>query len=69
MEKNTHRDWNKLKIKYRLKPKVLAEITGLKPRSITVMTSKNNKDLPTWVKTMLFIEEQFLNNLNKKENE
>jgi len=33
------------------------------------MTSKNNKDLPTWVKTMLFIEEQFLNNLNKKENE
>lgn len=69
MEKYAHRDWNKLKIKYRLKPKVLAEITGLKPRSITVMTSKNNKDLPTWVKTMLFIEEQFLNNLNKKENE
>lgn len=69
MEKNTHRDWNKLKIKYRLKPKVLAEITGLKPRSITVMTSKNIKDLPTWVKTMLFIEEQFFNNLNKKENE
>ncbi len=69
MEKYTHRDWNKLKIKYRIKPKVLAEITGLKPRSITVMTSKNNKDLPTWVKTMLFIEEQFLNNLNKKENE
>ncbi len=69
MEKYTHRDWNKLKIKYRLKPKVLAEITGLKPRSITVMTAKNNKDLPTWVKTMLFIEEQFLNNLNKKENE
>jgi hypothetical protein len=69
MVKYTHRDWNKLKIKYRIKPKVLAEITGLKPRSITVMTSKNNKDLPTWVKTMLFIEEQFLNNLNKKENE
>lgn len=69
MVKYTHRDWNELKIKYRLKPKVLAEITGLKPRSITVMTSKNNKDLPTWVKTMLFIEEQFLNNLNKKENE
>ncbi len=69
MEKYTHRDWKKLKIKYRLKPKVLAEIIGLKPRSITVMTSKNNKDLPTWVKTMLFIEEQFLNNLNKKENE
>lgn len=69
MEKYTHRDWKKLKIKYRLKPKVLAEITGLKSRSITVMTSKNNKDLPTWVKTMLFIEEQFLNNLNKKENE
>lgn len=69
MEKYTHRDWKKLKIKYRLKPKVLAEITGLKPRSITVMTSPKNKDLPTWVKTMLFIEEQFLNNLNKKENE
>lgn len=69
MEKYTHRAWKKLKIKYRLKPKVLAEITGLKPRSITVMTSKNNKDLPTWVKTMLFLDEQFLNNLNKKENE
>jgi len=69
MKRYTYRDWKKLKIKYRLKPKVLAEITGLKPRSITVMTSKNNKDLPTWVKTMLFIEEQFLNNLNKKENE
>jgi predicted glycosyl hydrolase (DUF1957 family) len=69
MEKYTHRDWKKLKIKYRLKPKVLAEITGLKPRSITVMTSPKKKDLPTWVKTMLFIEEQFLNNLNNKENE
>jgi len=30
------------------------------------MTSKNNKDLPTWVKTMLFIEEQFLNNLKNE---
>lgn len=69
MEKYTHRDWKKLKIKYRLKPKVLAEITGLKPRSITVMTSPKKQELPTWVKTMLFIEEQFLNNLNKKENE
>ena len=47
MGKYTHRDWKKLKIKYRLKPKVLAEITGLKPRSITVMTSPKNKDLPT----------------------
>jgi len=69
MKRYTYRDWKKLKLKYRLKPKILSEITGLKSRSITVMTSKNNKDLPTWVKTMLFIEEQFLNNLNKKENE
>ena len=69
MGKYTHRDWKKLKIKYRLKPKVLSEITGLKSRNITVMTSPKNKDLPTWVKTMLFLDEQFLNNLNKKENE
>jgi len=69
MKRYTYRDWKKLKLKYKLKPKILSEITGLKSRSITVMTSKNNKDLPTWVKTMLFIEEQFLNNLNKKENE
>jgi len=30
------------------------------------MTSKNNKDLPTWVKTMLFLDEQFLNNLKNE---
>jgi len=33
------------------------------------MTSPKKQDLPTWVKTMLFLDEQFLNNLNKKENE
>ena len=69
MKRYTYRDWKKLKLKYKLKPKILSEITGLKPRSITVMTSQNNKELPTWVKTMLFLDEQFLNNLNKKENE
>ena len=66
MKRYTYRDWKKLKLKYKLKPKILSEITGLKPRSITVMTSKNNKDLPTWVKTMLFLDEQFLNNLKNE---
>ena len=39
--RNTHIETGKAKDKIQvLKPKVLAEITGLKPRYITVMTSK-----------------------------
>lgn len=64
MNKYNHRDWKLLKRKYKLKNKDIARIIDLTPNSVTNLSAPK-KELPTWAKAMIFIDEL---NTEKKEN-
>lgn len=49
----THQDWKEFKKAFQLKNKGIAEIIGLTPDSVKIMTQPK-KPLPTWAKAFIW---------------